>query len=247
VSADPTDPILRVDDVTLAFGGLVANRDVTIDVRRGEILGLIGPNGAGKSTLFNLISGVYRPSKGRILFAGADITRLPPAERCRRGIARTFQVPRSFDSMNVLENVTVGALARHRTAASARRAALDTLERVELPHRAEAVAGELTPPEKRRLEVARALATGPSLLLLDEVLTGLTPSEAKAGVALIRRVAATGVTVIMVEHVMEVVMPLVDRAVVLHLGSVLAQGLPADVVRNDGVITAYLGERHRAA
>ncbi|MCJ2071564.1 ABC transporter ATP-binding protein, partial [Methylobacterium sp. J-030] len=209
MSADSNDPILRVDDVTLAFGGLVANRDVTLDVRRGEILGLIGPNGAGKSTLFNLISGVYRPSKGRILFAGADITRLPPAERCRRGIARTFQVPRSFDSMNVLENVTVGALAHHRTAASARRAALDTLERVELTHRAEAVAGELTPPEKRRLEVARALATGPSLLLLDEVLTGLTPSEAKAGVALIRRVAATGVTVIMVEHVMEVVMPLV--------------------------------------
>jgi branched-chain amino acid transport system ATP-binding protein len=247
VSADPSDPILRVDDVTLAFGGLVANRDVTLDVRRGEILGLIGPNGAGKSTLFNLISGVYRPSKGRILFEGADITRLPPAERCRRGIARTFQVPRSFDSMNVLENVTVGALARHSTAASARRAALDTLERVELTHRAESVAGELTPPEKRRLEVARALATGPRLLLLDEVLTGLTPSEAKAGVALIRRVAATGVTVIMVEHVMEVVMPLVDRAVVLHLGSVLAQGLPADVVRDDGVITAYLGERHRAA
>ncbi|MET3415063.1 ABC transporter ATP-binding protein [Methylobacterium sp. 1030] len=247
MSADSSDPILRVDDVTLAFGGLVANRDVTLDVRRGEILGLIGPNGAGKSTLFNLISGVYRPSKGRILFEGADITRLPPAERCRRGIARTFQVPRSFDSMNVLENVTVGALARHRTAAFARRAALDTLERVELTHRAEAMAGELTPPEKRRLEVARALATGPRLLLLDEVLTGLTPSEAKAGVALIRRVAAMGVTVIMVEHVMEVVMPLVDRAVVLHLGSVLAQGLPANVVRDDGVITAYLGERHRAA
>jgi branched-chain amino acid transport system ATP-binding protein len=247
VNEDPSGPILRIDDVTLAFGGLVANRDVTLDVRRGEILGLIGPNGAGKSTLFNLISGVYRPNKGRILFEGADITRLPPAERCRRGIARTFQVPRSFDSMNVLENVTVGALARHPTAASARRAALDILERIELTHRTEAVAGELTPPEKRRLEVGRALATGPSLLLLDEVLTGLTPSEAKAGVALIRRVAATGVTVIMVEHVMEVVMPLVDRAVVLHLGSVLAQGLPADVVRDDGVITAYLGERHRAA
>ncbi|WP_375463892.1 ABC transporter ATP-binding protein [uncultured Methylobacterium sp.] len=242
-----SDPLLRIDDVTLAFGGLVANRDVSIDVAAGEILGLIGPNGAGKSTLFNLISGVYRPSRGRILFEGADITALPAAERCRRGIARTFQVPRSFDSMNVVENVVVGALARHATAATARRAALETLDRVGLTHRAGAVAGELTPPEKRRLEVARALATGPRLLLLDEVLTGLTPGEAQAGVALIREVAASGITVIMVEHVMEVVMPLVDRAVVLHLGAVLAQGAPAAVVRDDAVITAYLGERHRAA
>ena len=247
MTAPSSDTILRVDDVTLAFGGLVANRDVTVDVARGEILGLIGPNGAGKSTLFNLISGVYRPNKGRILFEGRDVTDVAPAARCRLGIARTFQVPRSFDSLNVMENVTVGAFARHASAAAARRAALETLERVELTHRTDAVAGELTPPEKRRLEVARALATGPKLLLLDEVLTGLTPSEAKAGVALIRRVAASGVTVIMVEHVMEVVMPLVDRAVVLHLGAVLAQGLPADVVRDEAVITAYLGARHRAA
>ncbi|WP_203236378.1 ABC transporter ATP-binding protein [Methylobacterium crusticola] len=241
------DPILRVDHVTLRFGGLVANADVSLDVARGELLGLIGPNGAGKSTLFNLISGTYRPTEGRILFQGRDITGLPAPERCRRGIARTFQVPRSFDSMNVVENVIVGGFVRHAGAAAARRAALETLDFVGLADRAEAVAGELTPPEKRRLEVARALATGPALLLLDEVLTGLTPSEAKAGVELIRRVAERGVTVIMVEHVMEVVMPLVDRAVVLHLGRVLAQGHPTEVVRHEGVITAYLGERHRAA
>ncbi|WP_187371322.1 ABC transporter ATP-binding protein [Methylobacterium oryzihabitans] len=241
------DAILRIDNVTLRFGGLVANRDVTLDVTRGEILGLIGPNGAGKSTLFNLISGTYQPSAGRILFEGEDITRLPAPERCRRGIARTFQVPRSFDSMNVVENVIVGGLARHPGAAAARRAAIETLDFVGLKHRADAVAGELTPPEKRRLEVARALATGPRVLLLDEVLTGLTPSEARAGVELIRKVAERGVTVIMVEHVMEVVMPLVHRAVVLHLGRVLAQGLPTEVVRDEAVITAYLGERHRAA
>ncbi|WP_043750461.1 ABC transporter ATP-binding protein [Methylobacterium nodulans] len=241
------DPILRVDHVTLRFGGLVANADICLEVRRGEILGLIGPNGAGKSTLFNLISGAYRPTSGRILFEGRDITDLPAPERCRAGIARTFQVPRSFDSMNVVENVIVGGFVRHRRAAEARTAALATLDAVGLAHRAEAVAGELTPPEKRRLEVARALATEPRLLLLDEVLTGLTPSEAKAGVELIRRVAERGVTVIMVEHVMEVVMPLVDRAVVLHLGRVLAEGPPTEVVRNDAVITAYLGERHRAA
>ncbi|RVU20318.1 ABC transporter ATP-binding protein [Methylobacterium oryzihabitans] len=238
---------MRIDNVTLRFGGLVANRDVTLDVTRGEILGLIGPNGAGKSTLFNLISGTYQPSAGRILFEGEDITRLPAPERCRRGIARTFQVPRSFDSMNVVENVIVGGLARHPGAAAARRAAIETLDFVGLKHRADAVAGELTPPEKRRLEVARALATGPRVLLLDEVLTGLTPSEARAGVELIRKVAERGVTVIMVEHVMEVVMPLVHRAVVLHLGRVLAQGLPTEVVRDEAVITAYLGERHRAA
>ncbi|WP_298962717.1 ABC transporter ATP-binding protein [uncultured Methylobacterium sp.] len=241
------DAILRIDNVTLRFGGLVANRDVTLDVKRGEILGLIGPNGAGKSTLFNLISGTYQPSAGRILFEGEDITRLPAPERCRRGIARTFQVPRSFDSMNVVENVIVGGLARHPGAAAARHAAIETLDFVGLKHRADAVAGELTPPEKRRLEVARALATGPRILLLDEVLTGLTPSEARAGVELIRKVAERGVTVIMVEHVMEVVMPLVHRAVVLHLGRVLAQGLPTEVVRDEAVITAYLGERHRAA
>ncbi|ACA16591.1 ABC transporter related [Methylobacterium sp. 4-46] len=240
-------PILQADHVTLRFGGHVANDDVCLDVRRGEILGLIGPNGAGKSTLFNLISGVYRPTRGRILFEGRDITGLPAPERCRAGIARTFQVPRSFDSMNVVENVTVGSLVRRARAAEARAAALATLETVGLAHRAEAVAGELTPPEKRRLEVARALATEPRLLLLDEVLTGLTPSEAKAGVELIRRVAERGITVIMVEHVMEVVMPLVDRAVVLHLGRVLAEGPPRAVVRDEAVIGAYLGDRHRAA
>ncbi|MGF3023848.1 ABC transporter ATP-binding protein [Methylobacterium aquaticum] len=242
-----TEPLLRIDHVTLRFGGLVANADVSLAVPEGQILGLLGPNGAGKSTLFNLISGTYRPSEGRIVFRGEDITDLSAPERCRRGIARTFQVPRSFDSMNVLENVVVGGFARHATAAAARRVALETLDFAGLGHRADAVAGELTPPEKRRLEVARALATEPTLLLLDEVLTGLTPSEAKAGVELIRKVAARGVTVIMVEHVMEVVMPLVDRAVVLHLGRVLAEGHPTEVVRHDGVITAYLGERHRAA
>jgi branched-chain amino acid transport system ATP-binding protein len=248
VSTSPvSDPLLRIDHVTLRFGGLVANADVSLDVPEGQILGLLGPNGAGKSTLFNLISGTYQPSEGRIVFRGEDITSLSAPERCRRGIARTFQVPRSFDSMNVVENVIVGGFARHASAAAARRVALETLDFAGLAHRAEAVAGELTPPEKRRLEVARALATEPRLLLLDEVLTGLTPSEAKAGVELIRKVAGRGVTVIMVEHVMEVVMPLVDRAVVLHLGRVLAEGRPTEVVRHEGVITAYLGERHRAA
>ncbi len=245
--SDTRQNILEVRGVTRRFGGLVANKDVNIDVHRGEILGLIGPNGAGKSTLFNLIAGSFPPSAGEILFEGKPITSLPGTRRCGLGIARTFQVPRSFDSMTVIENVMVGAFVRHAAARAARSAAWETLDYVGLVDRAEAPASELTPPEKRRLEMARALATEPKLLLLDEVLTGLTPSEAQMGVELVRKVRERGITVVMVEHVMEIVMPLVDRAIVLHLGEVLAEGHPKDVVRDENVITAYLGERHRAA
>jgi branched-chain amino acid transport system ATP-binding protein len=240
-------PLLKVENVTRRFGGLVANSDVNLEVKQGEILGLLGPNGAGKSTLFNIIAGAFPPSEGRIIFDGHDITRLSAPKRCRLGIARTFQVPKSFDTMTVIENVIVGGFVRHPSGAAARRAALEVLDFAVLGGRAESPASELTPPEKRRLEVARALATEPKLLLLDEVFAGLTPSEARLGSDLVRRVRDKGVTVVMVEHVMEVVMPLVDRAVVLDLGRVLSQGTPAQVVADPKVITAYLGERHRAA
>lgn len=240
-------PLVSCRSVTRRFDGLVANDSIDLDVKRGEILGLIGPNGAGKSTLFNLIAGAFPVSFGVIEFDGLDITPLPAAKRCQLGIARTYQVPRSFDSMSVVENVTVGAFVRYSGVLQARAKALDVLDYVGLAAYADASAADLTPPQKRRLEVARALATEPKLLLLDEVLTGLTPSEAAAGVDLIRKVRETGVTVVMVEHVMEVVMPLVDRAVVLHLGKVLAEGLPKEVVRDEKVIAAYLGDRHRAA
>jgi branched-chain amino acid transport system ATP-binding protein len=240
-------PLLEVRNVTRRFGGLVANSDVSMTVTKGEILGLIGPNGAGKSTLFNMIAGLYPPTEGRILFEGEDITEMSAPLRCALGIARTFQVVRSFDSMSVVENVIVGSLVRAKGATEARRKARRVLEQTGLTRRAEAPASELTPPEKRRLEIARALATEPKLLLLDEALTGLTPSEARDGVELVRQIREAGVTIVMVEHVMEVVMPLVDRAVVLNLGKVLAQGLPKDVVRDEAVIGAYLGDRHRAA
>ena len=239
-------PILELTRVTKRFGGLVANSDVNLRVERSAIVGLIGPNGAGKSTLFNLIAGAYRPTGGSIRFNGVDVTKLSAPERCGLGIARTFQVPRSFDSMSVLENVIVGAFVRAKSSSAARRAALHTLDFVELGHRANSSASELTPPEKRRLEVARAIVTGPQLLLLDEVMTGLTPTEAQSGVALIRKVREQGMTVLMVEHVMEIVMPLVDQAIVLDLGKVLVEGRPAEVVKDERVITAYLGERHRA-
>ena len=238
--------LLEVQHVTQRFGGLVANRDISIKIERGELVGLIGPNGAGKSTLFNLIAGVMRPSEGRIRFDGEDVTAWPATARCARGLARTFQVVKSFDTMSVIDNVIVGALVRTTSTGEARSKASEVLEFTGLAHRAEALASELIPAEKRRLEVARALATAPKLLLLDEVMTGLTPSEAKRGVELVRNIRETGVTVLMVEHVMEIVMPLVDRAIVLDLGRVICEGKPADVVRDEAVITAYLGERHRA-
>ena len=242
-----TEALVTCKAVTRHFGGLVANDAIDMTIARGEILGLIGPNGAGKSTLFNLIAGAFPPSSGTITLETRDVTSMPAADRCVLGIARTYQVPRSFDSMSVVENVIVGAFVRHPRAAQARGKALEVLEYVGLTAQAGVSAGDLTPPQKRRLEVARALATEPKLLLLDEVLTGLTPSEARAGAELIRKIRDTGITVVMVEHVMEVVMPLVDRAVVLNLGRVLAEGHPKDVVRNDDVIAAYLGDRHRAA
>jgi branched-chain amino acid transport system ATP-binding protein len=238
--------LLETEALTVRFGGILANADISIGVKEGEILGLIGPNGAGKSTLFNLVAGTYRPTSGRIRFEGREITRLPPAVRCKLGIARTFQVVKSFETMSVLENVVVGALVRFTSTRTAREEAYRVLDVTGLTRRAEANARDLTPPEKRRLEVARALATQPKLLLLDEVLTGLTPAEAQKGVELVRRIRELGVTVVMVEHVMEVVMPLVDRAIVLDLGRVLVEGAPQAIVRDPKVIQAYLGDRFHA-
>ncbi|MBS0562368.1 MAG: ABC transporter ATP-binding protein [Proteobacteria bacterium] len=239
--------LLEVDRVSKSFGGVAANVEISFDVRQGEILGLIGPNGAGKTSLFNSISGAVVPDSGEIRFDGQRISGLPPEECALRGIARTFQVVRSFDSMTVLDNVMVGAFARHGRARAAMKLALETLAFTGLASRADTPAVSLSPAEKRRLEVARALATEPRLLLLDEMLTGLTPTEAQAGVALIRAVRDRGITVMMVEHVMEVLLPLIDRAVVLNLGRVLTTGAPGDVVRDPEVIRAYLGDRYAAA
>jgi branched-chain amino acid transport system ATP-binding protein len=239
--------LLEVDNVSKSFGGVAANVDISFDVIEGEILGLIGPNGAGKTSLFNSISGEVTPDRGEIRLDGRRISGLGPVACARAGIARTFQVVRSFDSMTVLENVMVGAFARQGTTKEAMRGALDTIEFAGLGARADTPAHSLTPPEKRRLEVARALATGPRILLLDEMLTGLTPTEAQSGVQLIRDVRDRGVTIIMVEHVMEVLLPLIDRGVVLNLGRVLTSGKPAEIVGNPDVIRAYLGDRYAAA
>jgi branched-chain amino acid transport system ATP-binding protein len=239
--------LLEVDRVSKSFGGVAANVDISFDVEEGIILGLIGPNGAGKTSLFNSISGEVTPDAGEIRLGGEKISGSGPVACAAAGIGRTFQVVRSFNSMTVLENVIVGAFAQARGIKAATRVALETLDFCGLASRADRPAHSLSPPEKRRLEVARALATKPRLLLLDEMLTGLTPTEAQLGVALIRAVRDRGVTVIMVEHVMEVLLPLIDTAVVLNLGRVLTTGLPGDVVHDPEVIRAYLGDKFHAA
>jgi branched-chain amino acid transport system ATP-binding protein len=237
------EPLLEIRGVSKSFGGVAANVDISFSVTAGEILGLIGPNGAGKSSLFNSIAGEVTPDSGSIRLDGTVISGLGPVACAARGIGRTFQVVRSFESMTLLENVMVGSFLRHRRTQDAQARALDVIGFCGLAARADVPAHDLTPPEKRRLEVARALATEPRLLLLDEILTGLTPTEAQAGVDLIRAVRARGVTIIMVEHVMEVLLPLIDRAVVLNLGRKLCEGTPQAVVRNPDVIRAYLGDR----
>ena len=239
--------LLRVEASTKRFGGLVANRDVSLTIDAGEIVGLIGPNGAGKTTLFSCVSGYLHPDDGRIVFDGVDVTHTRPERICRLGVARTWQVVRAFGRMTALENVVCGALQRTNRVSEARARALELLEFTELHGRADMPAATLTLADKKRLEIARALATGPRLLLLDEAMSGLTPLETTAAVQLVRRIhQELHVTIVVVEHVMEVVMPLSHRVVVLDYGVKIADGPPEAVVRDEQVIRAYLGERRAA-
>src|SRR5919108_762626 len=240
-------PLLQVEASTKRFGGLLANRDVSLTIARGEIVGLIGPNGAGKTTLFNCITGYMHPDEGRIVFDGIDITHARPERICRLGVARTWQVVRAFGRMTALENVVCGALQRTNRIGEARARARELLDFTELHGRGDMPAATLTLADKKRLEIARALATRPRLLLLDEAMSGLTPMESAAAVTLVRRIhEELKVTICVVEHVMEVVMPLSHRVVVLDYGVKIADGAPPDVVRDEQVISAYLGERRAA-
>jgi branched-chain amino acid transport system ATP-binding protein len=236
--------LLEVAGVTKRFGGVVANAGISFGVTPGEIVGVIGPNGAGKSTLFDVIAGVYRPDAGEVRLAGEPITGLRPDQITRRGIGRTFQKLRPFPGMTVLENVTVGALLHEPDPRPARAVAMRCLELVGLADKAPAFARELSTGQRKRLEMARALAIRPRLLLLDEVTGGVDQRSIPGLVALIGRLREEGVTLVVIEHNMRVIMSVASRIVALHLGQKIADGPPAEIVRNRALIEAYLGSAY---
>ena len=243
-----SEPLLGVSGLSKYFGGLVALNTVDMSVFEGEIVGLIGPNGAGKTTLFNVIAGFLTPEKGRVVFQGRDITGFKSHKICQRGIARTFQIPKPFQHLSVLENMMVGTgfgagLFKKQTAFEK---IDEILEMAGLAGKIFQPAGSLNLVERKKLEVSRALSTAPKLILLDEVIAGLNPTEVSEMIELIKKLRDMGLTILLIEHVMKVIMNLSDRVVVLHYGAKLCEGTPRDVVSNPNVIEAYLGSSAHA-
>jgi branched-chain amino acid transport system ATP-binding protein len=244
----PDHGLLTLRDVTKRFGGVAALTEVSFDVMPGEILGVIGPNGAGKTTLLDCVSGVHRLDGGEVRFDGRSLRGLPPHRVARLGVGRTFQIVKPFASMTVLENAAVGALFGSSDARLPMRRAFahagEVLELVGLAAKRSLPVASLTVPDRKRLEVARALCTRPRLLLLDEVMAGLNAVEVDAALEMVRAVHGSGVTIVLIEHVMRVIVGVCDRVVVLHLGRLLAEGRPQEVLEDEGVVQAYLGEKY---
>jgi branched-chain amino acid transport system ATP-binding protein len=238
--------ILQSHDLVKSFGGVTAINHLSLEVEKGTVFGIIGPNGSGKTTFFNLVTGIYPPTAGRVTFHGRNITGLRPHRVAEMGIGRTFQIPAPFTKMTVLENVMVSTFIRASSLRESRKMAWEILERVRLDEKGNILVANVTLEDRKRLELARALGTKPSLLLLDEVMAGLTPSEVKGAIELIRSLRTGELTIIVVEHIMDVILSLCDRIAVLDYGQKIAEDVPDKVVNNPDVIKAYLGERYSA-
>lgn len=239
--------LLEIKNMTMQFGGLTAVDDLDLSIDKGQILGLIGPNGAGKSTAFNCVAGVYKPTYGQIFFDGEDVTGAKPWDLCKKGMGRTFQIVKPFTALSVLDNVTVGSFSVTNKRETARGKAVEILELLGMADKQDLLPGALTIADRKRLEIARALATEPKLLLLDEVMAGLRPTEVDEVIEIIQTLRGKGMTIFVIEHIMRAIMALSDEIVVIQFGRKICQGDPEAVAQDENVIKAYLGDDYVAA